>query len=162
MPKLEYRTLTEQPPGVRMVAGPADPTIRGIAVVYDQLSLDLGGYRERIAPGAITFADDVWALYCHNTDQVLGRVSAGTLRLVSLLDGVHFEVTPPDTQYVRDMRASMDRGDVSGCSFGFFLLQEDWVVENNTPVRVVTRGVLHEITIGPMPVYPQTSAQANG
>ena len=68
---------------LRVVAeGP--PRIVGHAALFDRLSDDLGGFRERIRPGAFAaslVADDVRALFNHDPNVILGRNRAGTLRL---------------------------------------------------------------------------------
>jgi phage head maturation protease len=70
-------------------------TVHGYAAVYDVPSEDLGGYRERIAPGA--FADvlgsDVRALLNHDPNEVLGRTKSGTLRLFDEQRGLRFATT---------------------------------------------------------------------
>lgn len=102
----------------------AKPVIHGHAAVFNSLSQDLGGFREKIAPGAFheslddDDADPV-ALFNHNPDHVLGRKSAGTLRLKEDKRGLHIEIDPPDTQTGRDVTHLVKRGDINKMSFGF-------------------------------------------
>ncbi len=95
----------------------------GHASVFGQLAPMAGGY-ERIAETAFDAAladpdTDVRALLNHNPTMVLGRQSAGTLKLDTDRDGLRFEVELPDTSYARDLRELVARGDVTGASFGF-------------------------------------------
>lgn len=95
----------------------------GHASVFGQMAPVAGGY-EQIAPGAFTRAledpdTDVRALVNHNPTMVLGRQSAGTLKLETDEEGLRFEVDLPDTSYARDLRELVGRGDVTGASFGF-------------------------------------------
>ena len=55
--------------------------MRGTAVVFNQLSENLGGFREQIDPAAFDAADisDVRCLFNHDDSMVLGRTSSGTL-----------------------------------------------------------------------------------
>ncbi len=77
---------------------------------------------ERIMPGAFDRAlkeDDVRAQFNHDSNLLLGRSGAGTLRLSVDERGLRYEIDPPDTQYARDLISSIKRGDVSGSSFMF-------------------------------------------
>jgi uncharacterized protein len=97
-------------------------TLAGHAAVFGQLAEIRGGW-EAIAPGAFDEVlgrqDDVVALRDHDPAQLLGRSSAGTLRLSTDDDGLAFEVDLPDTSYARDVRELVGRGDLRGASFGF-------------------------------------------
>src|SRR5690349_13705723 len=59
--------------------------LRGYAIVFGSMSVDLGGFRELIAPEAVDrtlgAAADVRALVDHDSGKVIGRTRAGTLQL---------------------------------------------------------------------------------
>lgn len=97
-------------------------TLAGHAAVFGQTAPIRGGY-EAIAPGAfdavLAGTGDVVALRDHDPTMLLGRRSAGTLRLSTDSDGLAFEVDLPDTSYARDVRELVARGDLRGASFGF-------------------------------------------
>jgi hypothetical protein len=60
------------------------PVLEGYAAVFNRWSVDLGGFRERIAPGAFTKTvreADVVALWNHDDGHLLGRIASGTLTL---------------------------------------------------------------------------------
>ena len=65
-------------------------------------------------------------LYNHNSDYILGRTTNGTAKVISDLNGLHFSANLPDTSYPRDAKAVIKRGDVRGCSFGFFTDEDMW------------------------------------
>lgn len=102
------------------------PMMRGHAAVFDSPSETLRSgditFREIIKPGA--FADaingsDCRALFNHNPDNILGRSTAGTLRMSEDSSGLSIEIDPPDTMCARDLQVSMSRGDIREMSFGF-------------------------------------------
>lgn len=98
-------------------------TLAGHAAVFGQVARVPGGW-ERMAPTAfdqvLDASDtDVVALVNHDMGLLLGRQSAGTLRLKTDDTGLLFEVDLPDTGYARDLRALVARGDITGASIGF-------------------------------------------
>lgn len=136
--------------------------IRGHAAVFNQLSEDLGGFREQIAAGAFADAikgDDVRALFNHNPDLILGRNLAGTLKLSEDARGLAIELDPPDTQAGRDLIVSMERGDVTQMSFGFSVRPngQNWGKDDaGQVVRTITRVRLFDVSPVVFPAYPQT------
>lgn len=137
--------------------------IRGYGAVFNELSEDLGGMQELIEPGAFTKTlqeADVRSLWNHNADYVLGRNISGTLELFEDKRGLGYDVTPPDAQWARDLMASIERGDVSGSSFGFCTVRDKWDQDEDGKV---TRRLLEVklFDVGPVtfPAYPQTSVQ---
>jgi uncharacterized protein len=96
----------------------------GYASIFNSLSHDLGGFREVVAPGAFTRAlkenQDVRCLWNHSTDKILGRTSAGTLRLEQDRKGLLMRCQlDPAQQFHRDLYAAVKRGDVREMSFAF-------------------------------------------
>lgn len=91
------------------------------------------GVVERIMVGAFDRAlrqrDDVRGLFNHNVDIVLGRVSSGTLTLSVDSKGLR----PPATR--ADVVESIQRGDITGSSFGFVVHDESWTREGKHEVR---------------------------
>lgn len=138
------------------------PTIVGYAAVFDQWSEDLGGFVERVMPGAFANAlsarADVRALWNHDSNLVLGRVSAGTLRLVEDEIGLRYEITPPETQAGRDAVVSIRRGDVRESSFGFETVKDAW---RQAPGGRVERDLidvkLFDVSPVAFPAYPQAT-----
>jgi HK97 family phage prohead protease len=134
--------------------------IAGHAAKFDVLSEDLGGFRERIAPGCFAKSiqsSDIRALFNHDANIVLGRNKAGTLRLSEDLAGLAYEVDAPDTQLVRDMVLSpIARGDVTQCSFGFYTLNDKWAKVDGEWVRTLLEADLLDVSPVTYPAYPQT------
>lgn len=131
----------------------------GYASVFDQTA-DLGFLgQERMAKGAFDNAlksSDVRALWNHDPLFVLGRQSAGTLRLRSDDHGLEYEVDLPNTSYANDLRELVERGDVTGASFGFVPGEFE-----RGPVRTHT-SVAQLVDVSPVtfPAYGGASTEA--
>jgi HK97 family phage prohead protease len=141
-------------------------TIRGLAIPFGSLSEDLGGYREVFEPSAVdrTLREqlDVRAFTDHamTTRTILGRVRAGTLRLLKRDDGLHVEIDVPDTTIGRDTLTSVERGDVTGMSIAFMLMPggERFERRDGGPVRIVSDSRIVEVSLVPFPAYAATDA----
>jgi hypothetical protein len=142
----------------------AAPIIRGHAAVFGQLSEDLGGFREQIAPGAFASAvdgsDDVRALFNHDPNFILGRNRSKTLRMKEDSRGLAIEIDAPETPTIRDLvLAPIARGDVSQMSFGFSVKPggQDWAKDDEGRT-IRTLKALRTFDVSPVvfPAYPQT------
>jgi len=133
-------------------------TVHGYAAIYDTLSEDLGGYREKIATGAFAdvLEDDVRALLNHDPNEVLGRTKSGTLRLFDEQRGLRFELDLPDSPLGENMRSAVRRGDLDGASFRFEVGDETWDGDVRT---VKTVKALRDVTLATYPAYPAASVE---
>jgi HK97 family phage prohead protease len=154
------RELRHFPMQLRVAGDDKTPTLEGHIAVFNSLSDDLGGFREKIVPGAFKESienHDIRALWNHDGDLVLGRNKAGTLDLTEDEVGLAFKNTPPDTTWFRDRMVSLKRGDVTGCSFGFYTDEDEWrTEEDGTRIRSLKKVTLVEVSPGvTFPAYPQ-------
>jgi len=168
--KKEQRLFAAQVRSDKSVDGTPSKLV-GYAAVFNSPSEDLGGFIETIAPGAFTRAlkekQDVRALFNHDPNKVLGRTKSGTLRLKEDENGLNFECDIPDTTYARDLVASVQRGDIDQCSFGFYVVEEKWFDDKGkeTPMWMGTKRQildvnLFDISVVSYPAYPATSVEA--
>lgn len=118
-------------------------------------------YVERIAPGAFVDAieggDDVRGLFNHDANHVLGRVSSGTMTITEDDMGLRYDIELPDTATGNEVRTLVDRGDITGSSFGFRVTgQEHEERSDGVLVRTITNVSL--IDVGPVtfPAYEST------
>ena len=133
----------------------AGNTLKGYAAVFDGTATIGGGY-ERIAPNAFDNAlenADPRALINHDPSLVLGRRSAGTLRLDTDSRGLRFEVDLPDTTYARDLRELVERGDLAGASFGF-IPGEDEITRAPDGKQVRTHTAIRDLVDVSAVTYP--------
>lgn len=139
--------------------------LRGYAIVFNARSQNLGGFQEIIAPEAIdrTFSEaiDVRALVNHDSAKVIGRLRAGTLDMQKDARGLRVTIEPdPDISYAKDIMGAVKRGDVSGMSFAFRTIEDDWNYEDETnPIRTVLDMRVSEVSIVTFPAYTQTDVQ---
>lgn len=131
-------------------------TVAGYAAVFGEVT-DIGGwFTETLARGAFTETlktSDVRAYFDHDRGRILGRSTAGTLRLTEDTKGLHVEIDLPDTTDGRDVAALIERGDVSGMSFGFAVQRQLWDETVEPPLRTILAVDLREVSIVSEPAY---------
>lgn len=124
--------------------------IEGHAAVFNQeyVMWDTPSFRvvEVIKPGAfdkvLADKDDARCLFNHDPNYVLGRVSAGTLKLSADNKGLAFSCELPPTSAGNDVRALIKRGDVTGCSFGFTVEKQNRIEEDDNGKTLIRREIL--------------------
>ena len=150
---------------VRKTAG-GPVKISGYAAVFNRLSEDLGGFREKIAPGAFRGAlktSDVRALINHDPNQIVGRTGVN-LTLTEDRTGLHMTLTAPDKPSARfdQLVSDVENGLITQQSFGFRMpanqAGESWDKEDGEQIRTITR-VEELLDCSPctFPAYPDTS-----
>jgi HK97 family phage prohead protease len=179
------RTTTEErrrlPLSTAEVAVRADDvgggdTFRGYAAVFNSRTA-IGnplrwGFYEEIAPGAFSKTlteGDARMLIDHDSYYVVSRSSAGTLRLAQ--DGRGLAVDADlDTglSYVADLKRNVSNGNITGMSFGFYVVKDDWSTESvetkdGDSVEVEVRRILEvrliEVSAVTFPAYEDTEAE---
>lgn len=168
--ELERREMPAQGLEVRAAANGA-PLITGYAVVFNAWSRPLYDYAgrqfvERFDPGAfdgwLSNAPELVALWNHNADMPLARLSRGTLRIERDSVGLYFEMQPPDNSWGADALVAIRRGDVAGMSFLFEAARDAWSppqTPDGLAMRTVLESVLHEISPVTFPAYPATNVR---
>jgi len=142
-----------------------NPKIEGYFAVFDS-NYDMGdGMSESIDSHSFdeTLSGDIRALTNHDDTLVLGRNTAGTLKLNVDAHGLFgsIDVNPKDTDAM-NLYARVERGDVSQCSFGFNILEEDTDVEDEgRKVHWTIKKVkLFEVSVCTFPAYEATAVAA--
>ena len=83
---------------VRSVTG---RKISGV-IYYNKLSVDMGGWREKIAPGAFTIESPAYLLWSHDSSKPLASTGNGSLELKDTPTGLRFSANIPSTQAGND------------------------------------------------------------
>jgi len=146
----EIREMTEDEP----------LKITGYAAVFNQLSDDLGGFREKIKRGFFkdVLDNDVRALFNHDDNMVLARTKNNTLKLEEDNKGLKVEIIPNDTTYANDLVKLVRRGDVDQMSFQWVTEKDEWDSSdlNNVVRTLVKAQSLWDVSPVTFPAYPQT------
>lgn len=163
---IEYRSFSFTPtvaPESRATGATGDK-LAGHAIVYNRDSHDLGGFIERVAPGALDRSLaavkagelNVHGLWSHDSSQPLGSTRGGKLKLESDAEGLAFELdtarfTPAQLDAARD-------GDLQ-MSFGFRVVKDSWVRrDDGVAERTLIDVDLFECSPVISPAYPDTTA----
>lgn len=151
------------------------PVFTGHAAVFD-VRTAIGnpltwGFYEEIAPGAFTKTlqeGDARFLVDHDTSLLVARVSADDLRLAQDKVGLAVEADlDVELSYVKDLVRNLDKRRITGMSFGFQVLKDDWTTEEvstsdgqvaEVEVRRIFEVRLFEVSAVTFPAYEETDA----
>ena len=137
--------------------------IEGYFAVYNSRYDLWDGVYETIAPGAFDgeTEGDIRALTNHDTTLVLGRTTAGTLTLRTDETGLWGSIIVNQAdQDAMNLYERVKRGDVSQCSFGFDILDQDVQYQDGEPTVWIIRKVrLYEVSVVTFPAYTDTSVE---
>ncbi|MEU0522759.1 HK97 family phage prohead protease [Streptomyces niveus] len=130
------------------------------------------GFYEEIADGAFTKTlteGDARMLIDHDSYYVVSRVSAGSLLLAEDDHGLAVDsALDHDLSYVSDLRANVRNRNITGMSFGFYVIKDEWnsepvEIEGADPVQVDVRIIrevrLVEVSAVTFPAYTDTAAE---
>lgn len=154
MSKLEYRASLDLRSDGRTLFDRAAP--------YNEPAT-LGGFTERIAPGAfartLRAGADVMLCRDHDLHSLLARTSNGSLTLDDRADGLHFRAALAEFTAADDVLAQARAGLLAGCSIGFYVKAETWNPARDQ--RTLQDIELIEISaVGPAVAYAGTSISA--
>lgn len=134
--------------------------IRGYPVVFEEITDRAGYYKEKISRNALDGVDlsETVLIVGHNFDNLLAK-SGVNMRLEVDETGLFFEAELGDTEYDKLIYDRVKRGILDGMSFGFSVdaMETNFETKTDTITKV---GKLYEITLTPIPAYPQTVATA--
>jgi HK97 family phage major capsid protein/HK97 family phage prohead protease len=138
--------------------------VTGYASTFEPYQIGRGdfAYIERVERGAFSNVHDfdVRLLWGHDTNQVLARSNKGkgTLKLEAREDGLYFEAPLPNTQLGRDAKELIQRGDVSGASFGFTIGKQH-IDKNQKPVvrTILAFSNIFDVSLTAFPANPTTA-----
>ena len=139
--------------------------IEGYGSVFNERSVDLGGFTEIIAPGAfdgVIERSDVKCYLDHNPEKgILARSRNGKGSLTLELDerGLKYSFDAPHTNLGDEVVEGLKRGDYSQSSFAFTVQDEAWTKEEDgTYLRTINKiGGLYDVSIVANPAYEGTS-----
>ena len=174
----ERRGLTLEAAGVHLRAAEGDggtPGFTGHAAVFNDRTA-IGnpltwGFYEEVAEGAFTKTiaeGDARFLVDHDTRMVVSRVSAGSLRLAQDRNGLAVDADlDSELSYVRDLVVNLRNRNITGMSFGFRVVKDDWetvTVETKdgdsaeAELRIIREVQLYEVSAVTFPAYEGTDA----
>lgn len=135
------------------------PKIAGLAVPYNALSEDLGGFREQFKRGAFkeSLDGDIFSDVEHNEQRKLGRTGAGTMRLKESAKGLEVEIDVPDTTVGRDTLEEVRNGTLDGMSVMYTNPVGTYRGNGADIVHSVAKADLKAVTLTSFPSFPQTA-----
>lgn len=158
------RTAAAQPGSFLTRAEDGNLYIDGYFSVFDSRYWLWDEAYETIERGAFEgqTTQDVRALVNHDSTLVLGRTTAGTLELREDERGLWGRITINQAdQDAMNLYERVKRGDVSQCSFGFDIIEQDVEYREDGPTVWHIRKVkLYEVSVVTFPAYEDTGVEA--
>lgn len=158
---IERRTRTWKTPAPELRAVDGGEILSGYAAVYNRYSSDLGGFVERVLPGAFdtTIAErDIYGLMNHDVSLILGLNAAGTMTLTSDVTGLRYDINLDTDPAAQMARAKVARNELRGSSFSFRALSTEWsLTEQDYPLRSLVEVALYDVGPVTFPAYPDTA-----
>lgn len=138
--------------------------VSGYALKFNSMSEDLGGFKEIIAPTALSNVDfsDVRAFFNHDSSKVLGRTTSETLQLEVDDIGLKVRCQLPNNNLGRDLYESVKRGDINQMSFAFSIAEngDSFVYDKEQGIYIRTLNEIksiQEVSIVSIPAYSDTT-----
>jgi HK97 family phage major capsid protein/HK97 family phage prohead protease len=144
---VEERSAPEDAPPPRLVGN----KLVGL-IPYGVESRDLGGWKERLAPGCLSGAakESLVATLNHDVSKLLGRYPT-TLTTEDRDDGLAWECELPNGPTGQDVREAVARGDLNGTSWRMIVGRDRWEGD----LRVVEEiRELRDVAVVTHPAYP--------
>lgn len=154
--------------GSELRAGGDSRKIEGRSIVFNSLSQDFGGWKEKISPDAISDeiinASDILFLLNHSDSRgILGRKRKGSGSLSTEIreDGVYFSFDAPQTSLGDELLEYLRRGDITQCSFAFTVDDDDWKEqEDGTYIRTIKKfHKIYDMSAVYTPAYTDTEVK---
>lgn len=141
-------------------AGEKPLVIEGTAIVFNQPA-EMGGYTERIAPGALDGVDldGITLLVNHDGTGIPLARSPKTLALEVTAQGLEMRAELPDTEQGRAVYEAVKRSDLSQMSFAFDIAKQTFD-EQKRECTIEKIAAVYEISVVNRAAYPQTNVQA--
>lgn len=148
-------------------------TFDGYAAVFDLPSKRMAfpnirsgaPFREIIHPGAFakTLAerDNITLRYQHNMMALpLASTRAGTMQLSEDARGLRVRATLPDNEWGRPIRDAIARGDITGMSFRYKGVRQDWATDDagGNVRHLIDVALDKEVSVTEFPAFPDTIA----
>ena len=165
--KRELRTFAAASPLEIRTTADGSKQLAGTAIVYNSRSVDLGGFTEFVSPGALTRtlkeSPDILAFRDHDQTLLLGRTTAGTLKLTNTAKGLDFVLTLPKTAIGDDTAENVRLRNLTGVSFAFRVAPsgDKWDQDAQGNVtRTLLDIDLYEVSPTSFAAYPAASVNA--
>ena len=164
-----YVRETQRDNLTRMVEFRSEPsddglTLEGYAAVFNEwteIHDRLGSFQERIAPGAFkrTLGQRTPILqFDHGTHPLIGSIPLGRFTSVTEDDhGLKVRARLSDNWLIEPVRDAIRDGAVTGMSFKFRVVDEQWSQEYGTDYRTITQVELYEAGPVVTPAYESTT-----